>query len=208
MRRRCLGAWLTWMCLTIKLLVSRPLVSALASAFLSSESKNSADLTGQRAFETPNCLPVFHRPSSVTTFHGLCIYASSHMASFTNLLIGFRLRTLSSTASAPSISPHRHRRLVLHHILEECHSAAEFPSIDRLSCFAGVLEGGAQVGAASACGLCVVDRCCCVADLILVNTAASDGIVQRIHLALDLPSCRFSCRQCYCCRCRSPDLNL
>lgn len=45
------------MCLTIKLLVSKPLVSAFASAFFNSERRNSADLTGQRALETPNCLP-------------------------------------------------------------------------------------------------------------------------------------------------------
>ncbi len=57
-RRRCLGAWLTWMCLTISLEVSRPLVSALASAFLRRPRRNSADLTGQRALDTPNCLPV------------------------------------------------------------------------------------------------------------------------------------------------------
>lgn len=59
MRRRCLGAWLTWMCLTIRLPVSRPLVSALASAFLSRPKRNSADLTGQRARETPNCFPAW-----------------------------------------------------------------------------------------------------------------------------------------------------
>jgi len=56
-RRRCFGAWLTWMCLTIRLLVSRPLVSALASAFLRRPRRNSADLTGCLALETPNCLP-------------------------------------------------------------------------------------------------------------------------------------------------------
>ena len=64
MRLLCFGAWLTWICLTIKLLVSSPLVSAFASAFLSSESRNSADLTGQRALLTPNCLPVHHCPSN------------------------------------------------------------------------------------------------------------------------------------------------
>lgn len=57
MRLLCFGAWLTWMCLMMRLLVSRPLVSALASAFFSKLSKNSADLTGQRALETPNCFP-------------------------------------------------------------------------------------------------------------------------------------------------------
>lgn len=56
-RRRCFGAWLTWMCLTKRLPVSRPLVSALASAFLSRPRRNSADFTGKRARETPNCLP-------------------------------------------------------------------------------------------------------------------------------------------------------
>jgi hypothetical protein len=55
---RCLGAWLTWMCLTMRAPVSRPLASALASAFLRRPRRNSADLTGQRALETPNCLPV------------------------------------------------------------------------------------------------------------------------------------------------------
>jgi hypothetical protein len=57
-RRLCFGAWLTWMCLTIKLPVSRPLTSALASAFLRSPRRNSADLTGWRARDTPNCLPI------------------------------------------------------------------------------------------------------------------------------------------------------
>jgi hypothetical protein len=56
-RRRCFGAWLTWMCLTIKFPVSRPLVSAFASAFLSKPRRNSADLTGHLARVTPNCLP-------------------------------------------------------------------------------------------------------------------------------------------------------
>ena len=56
-RRRCLGAWLTWMCLTTRLEVSRPLISAFASAFLRRPRRNSADLTGWRALETPNCLP-------------------------------------------------------------------------------------------------------------------------------------------------------
>ena len=60
-RRRCLGAWLTWMCLTTRLPVSRPLVSAFASAFLRRPSKNSADFTGHLARETPNCLPIHHK---------------------------------------------------------------------------------------------------------------------------------------------------
>jgi hypothetical protein len=57
-RRRCFGAWLTWMCFTTRLPVSRPLVSALASAFLRRPRRNSADLTGQRARVTPKALPI------------------------------------------------------------------------------------------------------------------------------------------------------
>lgn len=58
MRLRPLGAWLTWMCLTTRLPVSRPLVSALASAFLRRSERKVADLTGQRALLTPHCLPM------------------------------------------------------------------------------------------------------------------------------------------------------
>ena len=62
-RLRCLGAWLTWMCLTIKLLESRPLASALASALRRSVRRYSADFTGHLARVTPNCLPVGRVPS-------------------------------------------------------------------------------------------------------------------------------------------------
>lgn len=48
------------MCLTIKLSVFRPLASALASAFLRRPIRNSADLTGCLALETPKALPVNH----------------------------------------------------------------------------------------------------------------------------------------------------
>lgn len=40
--------------------MSRPLESAFDSAFLRSWSRNSADLTGQRARETPQALPICH----------------------------------------------------------------------------------------------------------------------------------------------------
>lgn len=40
--------------------MSRPLASALDSAFFRSCRRNSADLTGQRARETPHCLPIHH----------------------------------------------------------------------------------------------------------------------------------------------------
>ena len=67
-RRRCLGAWFTWICLTIRLLVSRPFVSAFASAFFRRPRRNSADFLGQRAFETPNCFPVGWTPSAFDQF--------------------------------------------------------------------------------------------------------------------------------------------
>lgn len=53
------------MCLTMRLPVSRPLVSALASAFFSRERRNCADLTGQRALLTPDCLPITQHVSPV-----------------------------------------------------------------------------------------------------------------------------------------------
>lgn len=63
---------------------------------------------------------------------------------------GERLRTLRSTASAPSISPHRHRLSVVLDILEVGHGAGELPAIDGLGGLAGVLEGDAQIRAAGA----------------------------------------------------------
>lgn len=46
--------------------MSRPLVSAFASAFFRRPRRYSADLTGQRARETPNCFPGEH---SVIRYH-------------------------------------------------------------------------------------------------------------------------------------------
>ena len=46
------------MCLTTRLPVSRPLVSALDSAFFRRSERKVADLAGQRALLTPHCLPV------------------------------------------------------------------------------------------------------------------------------------------------------
>merc|ERR1711939_1089792 len=45
-RRRCLGAWLTWMCLTTRLPVSRPLVSAFALRSATSSSSVSSHWDG------------------------------------------------------------------------------------------------------------------------------------------------------------------
>lgn len=52
----------------IRLPVSRPLVSAFDSAFLRRLRRNSADFLGQRALETPNCLPLECLDISIT-FH-------------------------------------------------------------------------------------------------------------------------------------------
>ncbi len=167
MRLLCLGAWLTWMCLTIKLLVSRPLVSALDSAFLSSEDRNSADLTGQRARETPNCLPVFitpgqHFPSFWYMLY-VCAFSPSSNTVFPLLVIYGR--TLRSTASAASIPPHGDGFLVVEDIVEVGEGAGELPAVDGLRRLAGVLEGDAEVGAARARRFGGLEVCRCVSDL-------------------------------------------
>lgn len=148
-RLRCLGAWLTWMCLTTKLLVSRPLVSALASAFLRRLRRNSADLTGQRALLTPNCLPVKNPHINMCPM----IYPSAHPRTWLGDASSACSRTLGSTASAPGVSPHWHGLLVLLNILEEGDGALELPAVDGLGGLAGVLERNTKVGAASAGGL-------------------------------------------------------
>lgn len=133
------------MCLTIKLLVSRPLVSALASAFLSRFARNSADLTGQRALETPNCLPT---TLSSQYMLSIVFLPSMHPRTWRRIVLD-GLRTLSGTASAPSISPHWDRLVLGLHILEVGEGALELPAVDGLGGFAGVLEGDTEVGAAS-----------------------------------------------------------
>lgn len=178
-RLRCLGAWLTWMCLTIKLLVSRPLVSALASAFLRRPRRNSADLTGQRALETPKALPVIvrqhltlkialqprlqsqHRnqPSRESTTASFCLRFSP----VSRLKKRYAL-TLCGAASAASVPPHGDGLLVLQNIAEVGEGALKLPSVDGLGSLAGVLEGGAEVAAASPRGLLVGDLSS-VADL-------------------------------------------
>ena len=84
----------------------------------------------------------------------------------TNILVRrMCLRTLSSTASAPSISPHRHRFLVFLHVVEVGEGALQFPSVDGLGRFARVFEGAAEVGAAGARGFGWLEVGGCVADL-------------------------------------------
>lgn len=74
--------------------------------------------------------------------------------------------TLRSPPRAPSISPHRHRLLVVNNIIEVCQGALELPAIDCLSGFAGVFEGDAEVGAVGAGGLARCYARGCVADLV------------------------------------------
>ena len=132
MRLLCLGAWLTWMCLMIRLLVSRPLVSALASAFLRRPMRISADLTGQRARETPRALPVGCQSLSVGAIDA----------------VQFTLRSASGSASVP---PHGDGLLVLEDISEVGEGALELPAVDGLGSLAGVLEGDLRYSSSAVC---------------------------------------------------------
>jgi hypothetical protein len=199
-RLLCLGAWLTWMCFTTKLLVSRPLVSALASAFLRRPRRNSADLTGQRALETPKALPVllsakFHIHARVQYFQFSGTARSIPFPRKTHL-DRWRPLTLRSAASAAGVPPHGNGLLLLQDIAEEGEGALKLPSVNGLSRLAGVLERGAEVAAASPGGLCVVDGDCCVADLraisrslFLIERIPGDCIVEPGGSACDVPSC-------------------
>ena len=75
------------------------------------------------------------------------------------------LRTLSSTASAPGISPHGHGLAVLLDVLEEGDSALELPAVDGLGSLARVLVGDTQVRAPGAGALRGFDVGGGVADL-------------------------------------------
>lgn len=159
---------MTWMCLTIRLPVSRPLASALDSAFLRRPSRYSADLVGHRALERPNCLPVEGNPVSVLIFAKLILHESlSHLRSSPDtqesLLLmqipcqnerfqisGRSHRTLSAATGAASVAAHGDGLLLLLDVLEELHGALELPAVDGLGGLAGVLEGHTQVGTAGA----------------------------------------------------------
>jgi hypothetical protein len=143
------------MCLTIKLLVSRPLVSALASAFLSRPRRISADLTGQRALETPIALP--KKVSLVTSQLDAPVDCSIGQISIA--------LTLRSPSSASGVPPHGDSLLVLKDISEIGEGALELPAVDGLGSLAGVLVGDAEVAAAGASRLCAVDAGCSVANL-------------------------------------------
>ena len=72
---------------------------------------------------------------------------------------------MRSPPGTSSIPPHRHRLFVIDHIAQIRQRALELPAVDRLSRFAGVFEGDAEVRAVSAGGFPLLDRGGCVADL-------------------------------------------
>ena len=150
----------------MRLLVSKPLVSAFAAAFLRSVRRCSADLTGQRARETPNCLPVvaLHQQCSESNIFQ---HPSWRIALHTVSPVrrGFRSRTLCSTTCSTSIAPHRYSLLVLEDIVEVSDGTSEFPPVDGLGGFASVFEGDTEVGTARASGLRGLNCGGCVTDL-------------------------------------------
>lgn len=159
--------------------MSRPLVSAFASAFFRRPRRNSADLTGQRARETPNCFPNERKGiSSVVRF----LVAFDQRENGKSMIISFpcshailhrkyslenheKNLTLRASTCASSIPPHRHGLLMRDNIIQICDCALQFPPVDRLCRFTGVFEGNAEVGTASSSGFAGFDCCCCVADL-------------------------------------------
>jgi hypothetical protein len=166
-----LGAWLTWMCLTTKLPVSRPLASALDSAFLRRPRRNSADLTGQRARVTPNCLPVAEIVSNALQlpFVPNSLWSGKPHSPVPPIPTPKKKtkqarpsrkrtpwmsnRTLRGAADAAAVASHGDGLLLLKDVLEELLGTRELPAVDSLGSLAGVLERNTKVGAARAGGL-------------------------------------------------------
>jgi hypothetical protein len=73
--------------------------------------------------------------------------------------------TLRAPPSASRISPHRHSLFVSNHIVQISKGALQFPPVDSLRRFSGVLEGYTKVGATGASGFSRLDFGCCVPDL-------------------------------------------
>lgn len=158
-------------------------MSALASAFFRRPSRISADLTGQRALETPRALP-----AGVS----LCIYTCGHRLQSNCALVRFCSLTLCGAASASGIPPHGNGLLVLEDISEVGEGALELPAVDGLGSLAGVLEGDAEVAAARAGRLCAVDAGCSVANLHCISASFS---IERLHHGTgDVPFCRVGWR--------------
>lgn len=85
------------------------------------------------------------------------------------------LRTLGSTASAPSISPHGHRLGLVLDVVEIGEGALQLPSVDGLRGLAGVLERHTQVGTASAGALGGLDLGGGVTDHVVVGVGGWVG---------------------------------
>lgn len=195
MRRRCLGAWLTWMCLTTRLPVSRPLASALASAFLRRPRRNSADLTGQRARVTPNCLPVFQNVSANPQYHLGPPHVPPGCRSLHSLVFPvpsprttcvFSSRTLGGPADRAAVAPHGDGLLLLKNVLEEGLGALELPAVDRLGGLAGVLERHTEVRPAGASRLRRGNLSRRVPNLYIAKNSGQPGPRIALH--------RFPCR--------------
>lgn len=181
--------------------MSSPLVSALASAFLSRERRNCADLTGQRALLTPDCLPTrifIVSPPHLHTYQLSISRICSNLHPLTSIpyLPGFSgtarkqeyplsnppsspliqtiervSLTLSTSSGTAGISSHGNSLLVSNHILEESHSTLQLESVDGLSSLTGVLEAGSKIGAASAGALCAGRGLDSVTDLYRKTTS-------------------------------------
>src|SRR5512140_1764704 len=172
------------MCFTTRFPVSRPLASALDSAFLRRPRRNSADLTGQRARETPHCFPARSSAPSPLILHpagpasqGIRILASSFTSTVAfNEVSSRSIRTLRGPADAASVASHSDGLLFLDHILKELLGPGKLPAVDRLRSLAGVLEGNAEVGPAGASRLRRGDLSRCVPNLGRRESLVSLGL--------------------------------
>ena len=77
----------------------------------------------------------------------------------------FGCHTLCASSSAASISPHGNGLLHLLHILQVLDRSLNFPAIDCLCGFSGVLEADSEVRATASCRFGGCDVLRCVADL-------------------------------------------
>ena len=174
--------------------VSRPLVSAFASAFFRRPRRNSADLTGHLARETPNCFPIIscQHLSQFPTHNPISI---SYLRSIYE-------RTLRSTSSSSSVSSHGNGLLMFLDVLEELDGALKFPAVDGLSRLAGVLEGNSEVCASGFCRFTGVHLCCCVSDLYNISISPLSSRSSFVDLwycevsVWDRPDCSSTQRYC------------